>query len=89
MKTVMELISTAGLILDRANKLIYDHENKVEMIFGFPIRYCPDELLKKFIKAQDKITICDPAYNSYGRRLANEELELRAKRGIKIIQEVK
>ena len=57
MKAVMELINTAVVILDRANKLIYDHENKVEMIYGFPIHYCPDELLKKFIKAHENLKL--------------------------------
>ena len=88
-EAVKQLILSAKDILERASTEADKEVVEVCSLYGYPIHFCPDELLKRHLKRYDKMNVLNPCYDHGGVRACNEELEQRSAFGIKVIKENK
>lgn len=88
-EAVKQLILSAKDILERASVEADKEYVEVCSLYGYPIHFCPDELLKRYLKKHDKINVLNPCYDHEGVRACNKELEQRSAFGIKVIKENK
>lgn len=88
-EAVKQLIISAKDILERASVEADKEVLEVCSLYGYPIHYCPDELLKRYLKRHDKKNMLSPCYDHEGVRACDKELEQRSAFGIKVIKEKK
>lgn len=88
-EAVKQLILSAKDILERASVEADKEVVEVCSLYGYPIHFCPDELLKRYVKKHEKLSILNPCYDHEGVRACEKELEQRSAFGIKIVKENK
>ena len=88
-ETVKQLIICAKNILEQASVESDNQWEDIATLYGYPIKFCPDELLKRYIKKHEKLSVLNPCYDHAGVQTCNKELEQRSAFGIKIIKESK
>jgi len=87
--SVKELIKVAQMVLIQANEVAEEEENKqycIDTVYGFPLHYCPDELLKKYMSKYEKMNVLNPAYDHTGVKCVKKELDARSAHNIKVIR---
>ncbi len=85
-KAVKQLILSAKDILERASIEEDKEVEEVCSLYGYPIHFCPDDLLKMYLKKYDKMNVLNPCYDHEGVRACDKELEQRSAFGIKVIK---
>lgn len=88
-EAVKQLILSAKDILERASVEADKEVVEVCSLYGYPMHFCPDELLKRYLKRYEKMNVLNPCYDHEGVRACNKELEQRSAFGIKVIKENK
>jgi hypothetical protein len=88
-EAVKQLILSAKDILERASVEADKDFEDISTLYGYPIHFCPDELLKRYLKKYDKMNVLNPCYDHAGVRTCEKELEQRSAFGIKVIKENK
>lgn len=86
-ETVKQLILSAKNILEQASVESEKEWDEVVSMYGYPIHFCPDELLKRYLKKHEKLSVLDPCYDHAGVQTCDKELEQRSAFGIKVIKE--